>query len=260
MASDLPRSRAERRVSAMSLGATRTTRSPRRSRKRSSAPETWRQSSIAHTRSAPTARPQANRSSNDRRLALTVRSASTRPVAPSTAPTVCDCLWVSAPITIIRTVPSLGSLTNGSPADTSQSGRCHAPIRSRRGSSDGGGRHNIRRSDRLVDRKSIGQPVAGPRTYRPRRTPPPDPTTFSLRKSSRGGAPCRCGCLPVGDEPAVGGFGLFGELALAFAVGALAVGVLGRQGPASGVALGAGAQFEGADLLACQRRALEGVV
>ena len=52
------------------------------------------------------------------------------------------------------------------------------------GSSDGGGRHNIRRSDRLVDRKSMGQPVASPRTYRPRRTPPPDQPTLSLRKSS----------------------------------------------------------------------------
>src|SRR3954463_7410807 len=79
-------------------------------------------------------------------------------------------------------------------------------------------------------------------------------------KSSRGGAPCRSGWAPVGDESAVGGFGLFGELALAFAVGALAVGVLGRQSAASGVPLGAGAQFERADLLAGQRRALEGVV
>src|SRR4051794_33415708 len=79
-------------------------------------------------------------------------------------------------------------------------------------------------------------------------------------KSSRRGAPCRCGCGPVGDEPAVGGFGLFGELALAFAVGALAVGVLGRQGAASGVPFGAGAQFEGAELLAGQRRSLVGVV
>src|SRR3954452_10650029 len=73
-------------------------------------------------------------------------------------------------------------------------------------------------------------------------------------------APCRCGCRPVGDESAVGGFGLFGELALALAVAALAVGILGRQGPASGVALGAGAQFEGTELFARQRRALEGVV
>ena len=50
------------------------------------------------------------------------------------------------------------------------------------GSSDGGGRHNIRRSDRPVDRKSIGQPVAGPRTYRPRRTPPPDPDDSRTEK------------------------------------------------------------------------------
>jgi hypothetical protein len=42
---------------------------------------------------------------------------------------------------------------------------------------------------------------------------------------------------------------VFGELALALAVGALAVGVLGRQGPTSGVAFNAGAQFEGAELL-----------
>ncbi|MGI8728734.1 MAG: ParB/RepB/Spo0J family partition protein [Solirubrobacteraceae bacterium] len=76
------------------------------------------------------ARPQQH-VSNDRRLARTVRSAITRPVAPSTAPTVCDALCVSAPITIISTIPSLG-LTNGCPVDTSQSGRCHAPIKSRR--------------------------------------------------------------------------------------------------------------------------------
>jgi hypothetical protein len=75
MASDLPRSRAERRAPATSFGATRTTCSPRLSRKRSSAPETWRQSSIAHTRSPSRPRAQTSRSSNDLRLALTVRSA-----------------------------------------------------------------------------------------------------------------------------------------------------------------------------------------
>ena len=71
-------------------------------------------------------------------------------------------LCVSAPITIICTVPSLG-LTNGSPVDTSQSGRCHAPIRSRRRSSDGGGRHNHRRSD-PGRHQAKGQPAAEPRT------------------------------------------------------------------------------------------------
>ena len=54
----------------------------------------------------------SNTSSNDRRLARTVRSAITRPVAASTAPTVCDALCVSAPITIISTIPSLGLRTD----------------------------------------------------------------------------------------------------------------------------------------------------
>jgi hypothetical protein len=50
--------------------------------------------------------------------------------------------------------------------------RLHMPsIRSRQRSSNGDGRHNHRRS----------QPAAEPRTYRPRRTPPPDTTSFSLR-------------------------------------------------------------------------------
>ena len=70
-------------------------------------PDTWRQSSIAHTRSPSRPRAQTSRSSNERRLAFTVRSASTLAVTASTAPTVCECLWVSAPITIICTVPSL---------------------------------------------------------------------------------------------------------------------------------------------------------
>src|SRR5436190_6814725 len=78
--------------------------------------------------------------------------------------------------------------------------------------------------------------------------------------SSRGGAPCRCGCRPVGDEPAVGDFGVFGELTLAGAFGALAVGVLCREVSTSGLTLGASAQLEAAQLLACQRRAPERVI
>lgn len=35
---------------------------------------------------------------------------------------------------------------------------------------------------RLVDRKSMSQPVASPRTYRPRRTPPPDPKDSRTEK------------------------------------------------------------------------------
>jgi hypothetical protein len=50
--SDLPRSRDERRAPAMCFGATRTIRSPRAIRNRSNAPDTCRQSSIAHTRAA----------------------------------------------------------------------------------------------------------------------------------------------------------------------------------------------------------------
>jgi hypothetical protein len=53
---------------------------------------------------------------------------------------------------------------------------------------------------------------------------------------------------------------VFGELALSFAVGAPAVGVLAREISSPGLPLGAGAQFEGAELLAGQRRALERVV
>jgi hypothetical protein len=45
---------------ATSFSATRTTCSPRLSRKRSRAPETWRQSSIAHTRSPSRARAQTS--------------------------------------------------------------------------------------------------------------------------------------------------------------------------------------------------------
>src|SRR5215213_3815165 len=78
--------------------------------------------------------------------------------------------------------------------------------------------------------------------------------------SSHGDRSLGSGGLPVGDEAAVGGFGLFGELALAGAFGALAVGVPGGEVAPSGVALGAGEQLETAELLAGQRRALERVV
>ena len=51
---------------------------------------------------------------------------------------------------------------SGSPADRSHSGRCHAPIRSHRRSSGGGGRHNLRQSDQPVDKQSQSQPAAKP--------------------------------------------------------------------------------------------------
>src|SRR5687767_6586221 len=243
MASDLPRSRVQRRASAISLGATRTTRSPRRNRKRSSAPETWRQSSIAHTRSAPRPRPQPSRSSNDRRAALTVRSASTRPVAASTAPAVCERLCVSAPITIICTVPSLNhERTDRRWTHLSRGGATllsgHAGILGRRRAT----RHpSVRRA---VDRKSIGQPVAGPRTYRSRRTPPPDPGTLSLRKSS----PQRP-CLPVGGEVRVAGFGE------ACALQVVRIGV-GAGRAVSSAWWGAGLELEPAEFAGDEQRSL----
>jgi hypothetical protein len=89
MTSDLPRSRAQRRAPAISFGGTRTTCSPRASRKRSSAPETCRQSSIAHTRSPPRARAHTSRSSNARRLA--------RPVTSAIAPCACPLRSRSSP-------------------------------------------------------------------------------------------------------------------------------------------------------------------
>src|SRR5215204_3313852 len=101
MRSDLPDSRADLRVLTVSLGAIRSTASPRTSRNRSSAPETCRQSSTAQTRSAPWLRAHESRTSKERWRADTVRSPSTRPVTASTAATVCERLCVSAPITII---------------------------------------------------------------------------------------------------------------------------------------------------------------
>ena len=69
----------------MSFGATRTTRSPRASRNRSSAPDTCRQSSIAHTRSPPRPRAQTQQRVEATAAApRTVRSPSSRPVAAST--------------------------------------------------------------------------------------------------------------------------------------------------------------------------------
>jgi len=57
MLSDFPRPRAWRRDADISVLCTRSTRSPRSIKKRSSDPETCRQSSIAQTRSPQAARP-----------------------------------------------------------------------------------------------------------------------------------------------------------------------------------------------------------
>ena len=104
MRSDLPRSRAPRRASAMSLVGTRTTRSPRPIKKRSKEPATCRQSSSAHTRSPPRRRAQRNSSAKPRAPTPTVFSPCSSPVPAATAAIVCERLWVSAPSTIIDVV------------------------------------------------------------------------------------------------------------------------------------------------------------
>ena len=78
--SDLP-ARGPRGASRPSAwGATRTTRSPRASRKHSSAPETWRQSSIAHTRwRVQVARPASSS------IVKPARAASHRPLGEHSA-------------------------------------------------------------------------------------------------------------------------------------------------------------------------------
>jgi hypothetical protein len=105
--SDLPRSRDERRAPAMCFGATRTIRSPRAIRKRSSAPDTCRQSSIAHTRSGSSFRAQRSSLPKPPLRAGTVSSPRATAVSASTAPQVCVFLCVSVPITIIGVVPSI---------------------------------------------------------------------------------------------------------------------------------------------------------
>ncbi len=190
--SDLPRSRAELARAGHQLRRTRTTRSPRATRKRSSAPETWRQSSIAHTRS-PLERRAPSQQVLERAAARprTVRSAARAPVAASTAADGVGALVRVRPDHDHLHRPFVGSLTNGSPADTSQSGRCHAPIRSRRDPRTAAG-DTTSRSD-PGRHKSMGQPVAGPRTYRSRRTPPPDPAHSLTEKVKSAGGSGSCG-------------------------------------------------------------------
>ena len=118
------------------------------------------------------------------------------PVAASTAATVCERLCVSAPITIIP--PSPSSVLRADRRRTLLSrGESHASIKSRRRSSDGGGRHNIRRSDHgrqkvneSARRRPEDLPAAPDATARP-------PGTLALRKSSR----------LDGPPPVVGRFG-----------------------------------------------------
>jgi len=75
-----------------------------------------------------------------------------------------------------------GYLMSGCPVDTSQSG---AMPRSYQVTPEILGRRRATQHPPvrpLVDRKSMSQPVASPRTYRPRRTPPPDRANFLTEK------------------------------------------------------------------------------
>lgn len=71
----------------------------------------------------------------------------------------------------------------GPPADRPHWGRSHAPIKSRRRSSNGGGRHNECRSDLRVDSDARSQPATSPRTKRPCRTSPAVTSTLTVRRS-----------------------------------------------------------------------------
>jgi len=97
----LPRVRSCRRVPALNFGATRAMRSPAPIKKRSSPPETCRQSSIAQTRSWP--RPRAHYSSA-RKPGTRAGAWSTSNnwlVVASTAAQQCVFLWTSVSMTII---------------------------------------------------------------------------------------------------------------------------------------------------------------
>jgi hypothetical protein len=62
---------------------------------------------------------------------------------------------------------------DGPPVDKPQSGRSHAPIKSRRGSSGGGERHNACWSDQPIDSDPKSQLATSPRPNPVGRTPPP---------------------------------------------------------------------------------------
>src|SRR6186997_1890149 len=81
-------------------------------------------------------------------VAGTVSLPCSSPVPAPTAAQVWLRLCGSEPITIICTVPSLDDVDEADLRSTHLSrGGCHAPIKSGRRSSGGGGRHNQRQSD-----------------------------------------------------------------------------------------------------------------
>ena len=127
---DLPGSRSPRREPPMSRGATRITRSPADTSACSRRRETCRQSSIAHTRSRSSRRAQRSAARCPASSAPTVRSPTRAPVAP-----VDGRQRVRALVGVRPDHDHLSGLLSrrqrrcmrDRPADTSQSGRSHAP-------------------------------------------------------------------------------------------------------------------------------------
>ena len=142
------------RAPAVSFGATRTTRSPAREQE-----PLERAGDVAAVLDRPDPLPvQTPRPGKQLIERPALRATPSDPPAPpgrriNGRARCARSLCVSVPITIICPVPSLGSPMNGSPVDTAQSGRCHAPIKSGRGSTGGGERHNAKQVRPRVDSK-----------------------------------------------------------------------------------------------------------
>ena len=186
MLSDLPRPRAPRRESAMSLVGTRKTRSPRSIRNRSKDPETCRQSSSAHTRSAPRlARPGQQRrkalgADLDGLLAVAARRL--LPTPRQSCASACACPHRARSSTLVH----LHSRLSGRPADTACWGRCHAPFKSRRNIPDrrrATQRKVVRPNGRQPERESARR-RSGPSPRR-RTSPTTRIETASLKGAAR---------------------------------------------------------------------------
>ena len=172
--SDLPGSRSPLRDAPIRCGATRTTRPPAAISACSRRRDTCRQSSIAHTRSSSRPRAHFTAARCPASSASISRLPRTRPALIHRRERV---------LVLVRVRPDHDHsdrpwLDMADEADLRRTaltwGGCHAPIKSRRRSSGGGGRHNLCESDQPVDKQSQSQPAVGPRTNRTSRTSPPD--------------------------------------------------------------------------------------
>src|SRR5919107_2632028 len=155
-------------------GATPTTRSPTAISACSKRRETWRQSSIAQTRSASRPRAQRSASRCPPSLAWPSRAPRNRPVPSSTPASACVRLCVSAPITIIPTVPS--SIPEADVRRTALSwGAATLLLGHAEGPRAATGDRTFSSQTNPVDEHSEGQPAASPRTNPIHRTTPPNP-------------------------------------------------------------------------------------